>query len=48
MMDAVRASLEERDLFVYIVDATKGFGAEDRRALSLLRPDGPPVLRRSG
>jgi len=44
MMDAVRASLEERDLFIYLVDATKGFGAEDQRALSLLRPDGPPVL----
>jgi GTP-binding protein Era len=44
MMDAVRASLEERDLFIYLVDATKVFGAEDQRALSLLRPDGPPVL----
>ena len=44
MMDAVRASLEERDLFIYLVDATKGFGGEDQRALSLLRPDGPPVL----
>ncbi len=44
MMDAVRASLEERDLFIYLVDATKGFGAEDQRALSLLDPKGPPVL----
>ena len=44
MMDAVRASLEERDLFIYLVDATKGFGSEDQRALSLLRPGGPPVL----
>jgi GTP-binding protein Era len=44
MMDAVRASLEERDLFIYLVDATKGFGSEDQRALSLLRPSGPPVL----
>jgi GTP-binding protein Era len=44
MMDAVRGSLEERDLFIYLVDATKGFGGEDTRALSLLRPDGPPVI----
>ncbi len=44
MMDAVRASLEERDLFIYLVDSTKGYGPEDQRALSLLRPVGPPVL----
>jgi GTP-binding protein Era len=44
MMDAVRGSLEERDLFIFIADAAKGFGPEDERALSLLRRDGPPVI----
>jgi GTP-binding protein Era len=45
MMDAVRASLEERDVFVYVVDAShERFTKEDERALSLLRQDGPPVI----
>jgi GTP-binding protein Era len=45
MMDAVRASLEERDVFVYVADAThEHFTKEDERALSLLRQDGPPVI----
>jgi GTPase len=45
MMDAVRASLEERDVFVYVVDAAhERFTKEDERALSLLRQDGPPVI----
>ncbi len=37
MMDAVRASLEERDVFIYLVDATKPFTDEDEQALSILR-----------
>ena len=37
MMDAVRASLEERDLFIYLVDVTKPFGSGDEKALSILR-----------
>lgn len=44
MMESVRASLEERDLIIYVVDATGPFGEEDRRALSLLRPGGPPAI----
>jgi GTP-binding protein Era len=44
MMESVRASLEERDLIIYVVDATERFGEEDRRALSMLRPNGPPVV----
>ena len=45
MMDAVRASLDERDLFVYVADAThRHFTTEDERALGILRPDGPPVI----
>src|SRR5580692_8375078 len=44
MMDAVRASLEERDLFIYLVDVTKPFGNGDEKALSILRggTDMPP------
>jgi GTP-binding protein Era len=44
MMDAVRASLEERDALVFVVDATKPFSAEDEKALSTLREGGPPVI----
>ncbi|HVW11925.1 MAG TPA: GTPase Era [Bryobacteraceae bacterium] len=44
MMDAVRASLDERDLFIYVVDGTRPFGAEDERAMAILRPDGPPSI----
>src|SRR5204863_418255 len=44
MMDAVRASLEERDLFVFLIDATRPFSSEDERALSILPENGPPVI----
>ena len=44
MMESVRASLQERDLIIYVVDATERFGEEDSRALSMLRPNGPPVI----
>lgn len=37
MMNAVRASLEERDVFIYLVDATKPFSSADEKALSILR-----------
>jgi GTP-binding protein Era len=37
MMDAVRASLEERDVFIYLVDVTKPFSNGDEKALSILR-----------
>ncbi|HWF07521.1 MAG TPA: GTPase Era [Bryobacteraceae bacterium] len=43
MMDAVRASLEERDAFIYMVDATKPFGSADEKALSILH-GGQPVI----
>ncbi len=42
MMDAVRGALEERDLFIYVVDATKPFGEGDEKALSILRRNRPP------
>lgn len=44
MMGAVRASLEERDLFIYLVDTTRPFGSADEKALSILRHDSPPVI----
>jgi GTP-binding protein Era len=40
MMDAVRASLEERDVFIYLVDATKPFSSDDEKALSILKRGG--------
>jgi len=44
MMAEVRASLDDRDLLLFVVDATKPFGEEDKRALSILRENGPPVI----
>jgi GTPase len=37
MMSAVRGALEERDLVVYVADATKAVGEEDEHAVSALR-----------
>jgi GTP-binding protein Era len=45
MMDTVRAALDERDLLLFLVDATRGFGEEDRHAVDLLkRTDTPTIL----
>jgi len=44
MMAAVRASIEERDLLIYIVDATQPFSEEDDRSLSILRRHKIPAL----
>src|SRR5450432_332970 len=44
MMAAVRASLDERDLLIFVIDAGKPFAHEDERALSILRADGAPVI----
>jgi len=44
MMDAVRASLEERDLLIFVIDATKPFCDNDHKAMSLLHKEGPPVI----
>jgi len=37
MMSAVRGALAERDLVIYVADATKALGEEDEHALSALR-----------
>jgi GTP-binding protein Era len=44
MMDAVRGSLEERDLFIFTVDAAKAFTEEDEMALGTLRKGRSPVI----
>src|SRR5215475_5810328 len=44
LMDTVRAALEERDLLLYLVDATHPIGEQDRQALGLVRKTGTPVI----
>jgi GTP-binding protein Era len=44
MMDAVRGSLEERDLFLFTVDASQPFTEEDEMALGTLRKGRSPVI----
>lgn len=36
MMDTVRAALEERDLLLFLADASQPFGEEDRRAIDIV------------
>ena len=44
LMDTVRASLEERDLLLFVVDAARNFGEEDRHAVDLARRTETPVV----
>ena len=44
MMDAVRAALEERDLLLFVADATAGFADEDRAAIDLARKTSTPAI----
>ncbi len=44
MMESVREALHERDLLLYVADATGGFTESDREALRLVRKSGSPVL----
>jgi len=44
LMDAVRASLEERDVLLYVADAHRAFGDEDRKALDVARKTSAPVV----
>lgn len=43
MMDAVRASLEERDLLLFLADATKPITEDDKRAVDVVRKLDTPV-----
>ncbi len=44
MMDHVRDALNERDLLLYLVDATERFGEQDRNALRMLKDSTAPVI----
>jgi GTP-binding protein Era len=44
LMDTVRNSLEERDLLLFLVDATVEFGIQDQRAADLVLKTGTPVV----
>jgi GTP-binding protein Era len=45
LMDTVRASLEERDLLLFLVDAARTFSEEDRHSVDLVRrTSGTPVI----
>src|SRR3954453_14382079 len=37
LMDAVRASLEERDVLLYVADTARAFGEQDRKAIDVAR-----------
>ena len=44
LMDQVRNSLEERDLLLFVADAARAFGEEDKRAIDVARRTETPVL----
>src|SRR4051812_9982815 len=44
MMQEVRSALEERDLLLYIADATRAFTAEDRHAIDMVVKSGTPAF----
>lgn len=44
LMDAVRASLEERDVLLFVADAHRAFGEQDRKAIDVARKTSAPVV----
>lgn len=44
MMDSVREALDQRDLLLYVADATNPFTEADREALDLVKKSGTPVI----
>jgi GTP-binding protein Era len=44
MMDAIREALDERDLLLYLVDASREPGDEDERALELVKQAGTATI----
>jgi GTP-binding protein Era len=44
LMDTVRAALEERDLFLFVADATRPVEDEERRAIDVARRHETPVV----
>jgi GTP-binding protein Era len=43
LMDTVRSALEERDLLLFVADATRGFDEDDKRAIDVARRTSTPV-----
>ncbi len=44
LMDTVRNSLEERDLLLFVADAARKFGEDDRRAIDISRRTETPIV----
>jgi GTPase len=44
LMDTVRNSLEERDLLLFVADAARKFGDDDRRAIDISRRTETPIV----
>ena len=44
MMQEVRAALDERDLLLYLADATRGVGEEDAKAIDMVRKASTPSI----
>jgi GTP-binding protein Era len=44
MMEMLRAALEERDLLLFVVDASREFVMADAKALELIKTSGTPVI----
>src|SRR5438045_7961827 len=44
LMHTVRGALEERDLLLFVADATRKFGQDDKRAIDLVRKPGAPIV----
>ena len=44
LMDTVRNSLEERDLLLFVADAARKFGYDDRRAIDMSRRTETPIV----
>jgi GTP-binding protein Era len=44
LMDTVRNSLEERDLLLFVADAARKFGDDDRRAIDVSRRTETPIV----
>ena len=44
LMDAVRNALEERDLLLFVADASREFTEDDKRAIDLARKTSTPVI----
>ena len=44
MMETVRTALEDRDLLVFLVDATRDFSEADAQALDLVKKAGTPAI----